>query len=300
METQKLAHLLAVIENGSFSAAAQAVHLTQSALSRSIQALERELGVPLFDRSAHRVHLTVYGKAVAQRARRLRVEESELMRSLKQLRGGHEGSLAIGLAPAPATLLLPSFLAHMARTRPAVRVYTEVRSTQEMIASLRAERLDAIVGDAYVLQACDDLELTVLGSLPPALVCRAGHPILRQTPIEFDALRKFPICSTTLSAHIARTLVEMYGSKARVSELVTVHCDNLDVLREVTLQTDSILLAVLAVTERERNSGLMAQLPVRLDPRLAGQYAIANLEARTPTPTLVELFEFASAGWSSA
>ena len=98
MDTQKLRHLLAIVEHGTFSDAARAVHLTQPALSRSIRALEDELRAQLFDRGARRARLTVFGELVAERARRMRLEETQLRRDLELLRGGQEGALAIGLS----------------------------------------------------------------------------------------------------------------------------------------------------------------------------------------------------------
>lgn len=81
MDFQKLKHLLAVVEHGTFSRAADKVNLSQPALSRSIQALEAELGLPLLDRGTRQVRLTPYGACVAERARRMRYEEAEIGRA---------------------------------------------------------------------------------------------------------------------------------------------------------------------------------------------------------------------------
>ena len=87
MDSQKLKHLLAVVEHGTFSDAARAVHLTQPALSRSIRSLEDELKAQLFDRGARRASLTVFGELVAERARRIRLEMTQLQRDMELLRG---------------------------------------------------------------------------------------------------------------------------------------------------------------------------------------------------------------------
>ena len=297
MDTQKLGHVLAVVEHGTFSAAARAVHLTQSALSRSIQSLEDELRVPLFDRAGRRAHLTVFGQAVVERARRLRIEETELRRSLDLLRGGQEGSLRIGLAPAPTALLLAPFLAHMAGTRPGVRVRAQSQSTEELLRQLRDERIDAIVGDAWVLEQADDVELTPLGQLRAGVACRTGHPILRLPHVDLDALRAYPVASTTLSEQIVRILLDALGPGTGVHDLVSLHCDNLDVLREVALSTDTLLFAVLSITRSERAAGRMAEVPLPPQPRLVGRYALARLAARSMSPALAELYSFASARW---
>ena len=78
MNLRHLEHWLALAETGSFSRAAEKLHITQSALSRSIQALEEELGGPLVDRIGKRNELTPLGRSVLERARRIVHEASEL------------------------------------------------------------------------------------------------------------------------------------------------------------------------------------------------------------------------------
>ena len=82
MNLKHLAHWLALAETGSFSRAAEKLHITQSALSRSIQVLEEELGGPLVDRVGKKNELTPLGLSVLEKARRI-VHEAE---ELKQLR----------------------------------------------------------------------------------------------------------------------------------------------------------------------------------------------------------------------
>ena len=229
MDTQKLRHLLAIVEHGTFSDAARAVHLTQPALSRSIRALEDELRAQLFDRGARRARLTVFGELVAERARRMRLEETQLRRDLELLRGGQEGALAIGVAPAPAALLLKPFLIHMAQAHPRIKVRTEMGATSALLELLRNESIDAIVGDAYVLRAADDVDMELLGELPAGLVCRAGHPVLQNPGM--DEIRRYPLATTTLSTAMARQLAELWGEGAEPDKLFTLHCNNLELLR---------------------------------------------------------------------
>ena len=166
MDSQKLKHLLAIVEHGTFSDAARAVHLTQPALSRSIRSLEDELKAQLFDRGARRARLTVFGELVAERARRIRLEMTQLQRDMELLRGAQEGQLNVGFAPGPAALLLTPFLIHMAQHHPRVKVRTEVSATQTLLESLHHESIDAIVGDGYILRAAsNDVEFEPLGDL---------------------------------------------------------------------------------------------------------------------------------------
>src|SRR3954471_1301983 len=98
METPTLAQLevfLAVVEAGSFSAAARALGRAQSAVTYSIQRLEEEAGVELFDRSAYRPTLTEAGQALAPRAQRI-VEDVAAFRSqAKGMAGGLEPEISL-------------------------------------------------------------------------------------------------------------------------------------------------------------------------------------------------------------
>ncbi len=100
----QLRHFIALAELGSFSRAAEGLHLTQPALSRSIRALEDALGQPLFDRIGRRNELTAYGRALLARARQIVFDADELRGSGPRMRQGLAGRLRVGLgSPSPAT-----------------------------------------------------------------------------------------------------------------------------------------------------------------------------------------------------
>src|SRR2546427_5686677 len=86
MTLVQLRHLISVAQTGSFSRSAEAMHLTQPALSRSVRALEQELGIPLFDRIGRHSELTAFGREMLGRARALVAEADELRDRGRQLR----------------------------------------------------------------------------------------------------------------------------------------------------------------------------------------------------------------------
>ena len=97
MNTRQLRHFLAVLDLGSLSAAAEVVHLSLPALSRSLRSLEDELRVPLFDRQDRRLRPTPYALLYAERARRIVFDEKEGARSLALMHAGELGSLHFGM-----------------------------------------------------------------------------------------------------------------------------------------------------------------------------------------------------------
>ncbi|MCB1654926.1 MAG: LysR family transcriptional regulator, partial [Pseudomonadales bacterium] len=105
MDTRKLRHVLGLVEHLTFTKASIEVNLSQPALSRSIQSIEAELGVQLFDRGPNGVELTPYGEVFTERARKVLAELNELRRDIELVRRGEYGEIALGFAPTAAALL---------------------------------------------------------------------------------------------------------------------------------------------------------------------------------------------------
>ena len=157
MNTRQLRHFLAVMDLGSLSAAAKSVHLSLPALSRSLQALEDELRVPLFDRQERRLRPTPYATEYLQRARRIVFDEKEGARSLALMRAGEHGPLSFGMGSSIALNLLGPMLLRLLADAPGLYVKTLVQSTDVLAAALRREELDFFVGDVRVAAHDRDL-----------------------------------------------------------------------------------------------------------------------------------------------
>jgi DNA-binding transcriptional LysR family regulator len=143
MELRQLQLFLAAAEEGSITAAAKRMHLTQPALSRQVKALEEELGVELFTRGAHSVNLTPAGTTLLEEGRKL-LERAE--RVVKQVRATAEGEpLRIGYAPSLAGSLLGHALERFSQIHPRVRVQLSDCSSAEMRDGLIQGRLDVVV-----------------------------------------------------------------------------------------------------------------------------------------------------------
>lgn len=141
MTLDQLRHLVALVEEGSFTRAAERVYLSQPALSVQIRKLEEELGVRLFDRRQGRP--TEAGEAVAARARRV-LEEVERLRALAR---GEEalfqGPLRVGVIPTLAPYLLPKLLPRLAARYPGLEVSVREELTPSILQGLLEGRLDA-------------------------------------------------------------------------------------------------------------------------------------------------------------
>src|SRR5712675_3593356 len=123
MNFSHLRTFVAIVEAGGIRQAAARLHLSQPALSRQIQALEAELGVPLFDRIGRRVQLTSDGEDLLRCGRRLLAEADSLGERARSLKTGETGILRVGATPQVIENLLADFLTHYKRRHPRVEVH---------------------------------------------------------------------------------------------------------------------------------------------------------------------------------
>lgn len=299
MNLSQLRHLLALAEHESFRKAADSLFLTQSALSRSIQALEDELGVRLIDRNGRKNRLTPYGEHAVRAARRVVVEAAELKRGIDRLLGGDLGSLAIGYGAGPAGILEVSFFRYMANHHPQVRVKAARGAIELLIQSLRTEQLDALVVDRRSLVSADDLRIDPLPPVRGGFMCRAGHPLLAEAPVNLEALQRHPNATTPLSAEVGQSLEEGLGAGAHPDRLMTLISQDVNALLDVVETTDTIFFGIFAAARERMAAGRLVELSTQLPEQLYGKFAVVTLARRTPPPAFQIFSDFVAGQFGS-
>lgn len=284
MNLRHLEHLLAVAETGSFSRAAEQQHITQSALSRSIQTLESDLGARLIDRVGKHNELTPLGQAVAAPARRMVLDAAELRRSAELLKQGQVGAISVGLGSGPSAMLMAPFLLHMARHHPGVAVSVSPGATELQLVQLRQRSFDALVVDVRRVAPAPDLAIEPQSEMRAGFVCRAGHPLLQATePVSFEALLRYPLASTPLSAEVAHSMVNQFGPRANPEQAVSLRCDDIHSLIETVKTSDAIFLGILSAARTGAEHGCPFCLRHAHSPhRSASDGNLPPLRDRTP------------------
>ncbi len=246
MTLVQLKHLIELATNGSFSQSANKLHLTQPALSRSIKALEDELGQPLFDRVGRKNELTAFGTHIVQRARVLVDEANELRQTSLQLKKGEIGQFRVGMGSGPGAMLMTPLLMLMATEHPHAHIDISRGSTTLLVQALRDRLLDALILDIRSLQPSADLKVEAMQEMAGAFMCRPSHPLAKKRSVPFAMLRDFPIASTPLSDEVARILMERYGANAHPDQLVNLRCEEISSLLDVARTSDAVVLAIRA------------------------------------------------------
>jgi DNA-binding transcriptional LysR family regulator len=291
MNIKHLEHLLALADTGSFSRAAEKLFITQSALSRSIQSLEEDLGAKVLDRIGKRNELTPLGVDVVARARHIVRDAAELRHSARLLQGGGRGAISVGLGSGPAALLMVPLMCAAAAQR-GLRVSITQGPVELQILQLRSRQLDAMVVDMRRVIPAADLNIESMVELEAGFVARANHPLAGKKQVTLSDVLRYPVASTPLSDEVARLMVDQYGLQANPAELVTLRCDDVASLVKTVAQTDAVFLGVIAAARDGLQDGSLVALPVKPKLVATARFAYLTLAGRTEAPVMAYFREF--------
>jgi DNA-binding transcriptional LysR family regulator len=167
-----------VAASGSFSAAAQALHFTQPAVSRQVALLEREAGMPLVVRSRQGVHLTAAGRLVVEHAGAIRTRMLRLEAELAELAGGARLAVALGGFPTAFVGLIPEILRRLLDRAPGADVSLRRCGHDEAIALVRTAELDlALVFAQRDTPPPRDVDVVHLTDEPMLALLPRGHAL---------------------------------------------------------------------------------------------------------------------------
>ena len=194
MEIRQLEYFIAVAEEGSFTRAAQRVHISQSGVSAQIQELERDLGAALIDRSGRTATLTPAGEAALSQARAVLASVGGVRQAVNDVNGLVRGKLVVGMVTACTVTPLFDALAAFHLSHPGVELSLQEDNSDRLVDAVRAGTMDvALVGVAG--DAPFDLESSVIISEGLVAVVPDGHPLAGKRVTTLAALAKYPILS---------------------------------------------------------------------------------------------------------
>ena len=179
MDLRHLRYFVAVAEEGNVTRAAERLGIQQPPLSQQIQALERELEVPLFRRKPRGVEPTDAGRALLADARRILGDVEGALAKARRTARGEQGRINIGFtSSAPFHPFVPGVLSAFREANPRISMALEEGGTVDLVAALKAERLDA----AFIRSPVADVEGISVHALFEEPMCVAlpkGHALAR-------------------------------------------------------------------------------------------------------------------------
>jgi DNA-binding transcriptional LysR family regulator len=191
MELRQLEYFVAVAEEGGFTRAAERVHISQPGVSAQVRQLERELGAPLFDRSARSAELTPAGRAALGPARAALASFDAVRAAVDEVTGLVRGELTVGMVTACTVTPLFEALAAFHRAHPGIGISLLEDGSDRLVEQVRSGAADlALIGAADGPPA-DLGALTVIRERLVAAV-PVGHPLL-DGRVTLDALDRYPV-----------------------------------------------------------------------------------------------------------
>ena len=197
LEFRHMRHVIALDEHGSFARAAAALGLSQSALSRSIQSVERQTGNNLFVRTASGVEPTDSGRVFIDRIRQIAQLTDDLDHDLVNERGLQRGHLHVGAGPYPAQSVLADALARFVADYPHIVVRVMMRDWDELLRRLRAREIEFFVAELSTFGSENDLDIEPCAPHPTFILARHGHPLAGSAPMGLADGFAYPNASLT-------------------------------------------------------------------------------------------------------
>jgi DNA-binding transcriptional LysR family regulator len=253
--------LCAVVEHGSFSAAARARKLAQPSLHRSTRELERLLGRPLLEKTSFGITPTREAEKLARRSRLAFGEVAQALAEVRALHGEESGRTVIAALALARSYLLPSALLDFTREHPQHSVAIVEGTYEHLLAGLRAGEADVIIGALRDSGTAPDVVQEYLFDDPLAIVVRARHPLAERKRLSAPALAKYqwiaPRAGSPLRAHFD-ALFDSLGLP--VPEHV-IECSSLAAARAFLLESDRMMLLSEHQIHYEMQTGVLKALP---------------------------------------
>ncbi|QDS35350.1 LysR family transcriptional regulator [Brevibacillus brevis] len=184
MELLQLQYFLTVARMEHVTEAARSLHVTQSSLSKTIQRLEEDLGVPLFDRKGRKLRLNEFGSKFLCRVERALFELEQGKLELSDLSNPEHGTLELAVTTAST---LPNILREFRKKRPDIQFHVQMLTTQEMVTLLHRGEVDFCLSSPPIQE--DDIECQIVYIDPILVAVPRGHRLADQNIISLTELK---------------------------------------------------------------------------------------------------------------
>jgi DNA-binding transcriptional LysR family regulator len=215
--SRKLGYFIAVAETGHIGRAAERLRISQPPLTRQIQALEAELGVDLFHRTARGVTLTQAGEQLLADARNISVLMDQAAERAQRAGRGQVGRLDVGLYGSASFDIVPRMLSEFGGRHPDVKVVLHYAQAPQQVEALRQGRVQIVFERMLPDEA--DIVTELVAREPVILALPADHPLARERVVAVAKLRNAPMivqrsASSALST-VADNLCRAHGFEPR-------------------------------------------------------------------------------------
>jgi DNA-binding transcriptional LysR family regulator len=228
MDLRQLEIIRAIAETGSFTAAGEKLHVSQSAISRQILILEDELGEPVFHRIGRRIRITPAGESLLQLSHRVFRDLQETVSAISDTREALRGSIGLVGGMTVCLYVFPALLAEVRRIHPNLDMRVTVGSTQRSIEMLRSGAGD--LGLLTLPIEASDLVSVPLLTEELLLATYPSHPLASQKKIVPADLEGQPFVLFETGS-ITRQIVDAFFARERISPPIIMETENVEIIK---------------------------------------------------------------------
>jgi DNA-binding transcriptional LysR family regulator len=261
MRLEQLQAFLAIAENGSFQSAARKCGVTQSTISRQIQALEEELGLELFHRTSQ-AKLTVAGERLFPRARKICQEWQNATQEISDLLAGKQPELCIAAIHSLCAYYLPPVLQKFCHDYPEVPLRVTSLGSDRALKVLKDGLVDlAIVMNNRFLTAGKEMVVEVLYDEPIEVLTAHNHPLAHYECVPWSELVRYPQVVFKDGYGMQRLIQDKF-ERLEATLQAALEVNTLDAFRGVVRQGELVALLPYSALVEARNDPSLAVRPL--------------------------------------
>lgn len=259
MDIRRLKAFVDVAAHGSYARTASVVGVAQSALSRQLSALERDIGGRLFHRTGRGVVLTELGERMLPRARMLIADADAWERTARQERAAPHGEVTLGVVPVASRGLIAHLVAELRQQFPGIRLRALEAYSGQVEEWLGSGRVEIGIYNRYRRGRIANSE--VLARTDVHLIARRDHPMARRRELAVRSFAEIPLAMPVRPNSLTSLLTGL--AAAQHFELdIRLEAGSTALIREVMLASDLATISPRQVFANEIASGELAAIPI--------------------------------------
>ncbi|QDL91944.1 LysR family transcriptional regulator [Paroceanicella profunda] len=277
---RELLVFLSVCRLGSIGAAAQAMGMTQPALSRSLKRLESRLRVQLFVRHSGGMEPTDFGRVLLRHSELMEFETNRVIEEIDLLNGAATGHVRVGIVPSVAPVMIPRAVARVQALSPDIHIRIVEGSGDQILAAVQRGEVDfAVVG---MPGSAVDLVVQPLSFEEVNIVARAGHPLAGRSGLTLEDLAAFPWAMPERGNAIWYGYENYFRRAGLAPPLPVISSNSVHVLKAIVGGSDLLTMLTEVSIAVEVKAGMLVALALE-----GGAWRRELALVRRPTGTLL-------------
>ncbi|PWB59002.1 MAG: LysR family transcriptional regulator [Bradyrhizobiaceae bacterium] len=259
MKLESLRYFHVARQCGSIRKAAERLHVAASAVSRQIAILEREVGLPLFERTATGVATTAAGEVLARHTRSMFREIDRARSAIEDLKGLRAGEVVIYAIEGMVSEVLPRLLSSFHARFPGISFKLVFAPTDRIVEAVLSDEAD--IGITFNARPRPELAIVARYAEPLSCLVSPSHPLACSESVSLQHLKSYPVALPT-NAFGLRQLIDLAAKRRGISLQPMLTTDSLELTKQLAAAGVAVAFMPAFTVAREIRAGSLRCLPL--------------------------------------